>query len=811
MKLALIATALLFFTAVRSPAEVERIYSREGSPVGLRVIVTSEDLEKNLSDAKTSVDRCRILLDLENMYANERKLDRLADTVIRREESCPGEDSSDLWVVRGMSKENRSEFVDILGRIVYIRDRLAGTKLGLAKLCVELERKDDAAKYLTLAMKAAWDDQTIFGRVWRYVAYNVSVPDRLRNQIAARMHELDPKDKDAAMRVLWYCQDSKDAQGAIRAARDIAKEISDGEALLAAANVLAKAEEWLEAADAFKQSGKLNEMNWPDCHTYARACSKAGRAYEAVKVYHQLLSISNTDGDRSYAYWSMCEIYQDRKDYSHMAQMLIESQDPSPDGHWGWQVMRSFAPDSAKPLADALAEQLKGSDKHPVSLLQLSQIYWDTQRYELSRDLVKKVAADYPRDHYILGLVMDSCMRDRELRLVGVAVGRNVVKLPPVSKTNWLRYAMLCDYAKLGDEAVEAARALVQGWPNDWSSTINTVSIFRNYGRWDDAIDAAKKAIAANPDSRDFSEFTLAQTYSACGRYSEAGSICRKLVAEGKNENMKSQCKVLLALMAAKDAESSTNDGVRSLVDAIKAGNERPIVSVLSSIIFNQSSKEGLEALVRGLEAVPPADRISPLYNVLVGPLYDYMGRQVEARRLCTAAVISKVNNADLLYYIYEICVRTKDGALAVDVCKRLVKVKPDDYRSFESLAGAYHLAGQKDLARSTARSYAKKFRDDPVAIWSAGDVLAGWNNVDEAEAMMDRAIKKADELAASGRPVSRNIRENAWGSLQVMYYRTGQKVKEIECVRKLLAVPPNPENLPFLERRLSELRAAGA
>ena len=50
-------------------------------------------------------------------------------------------------------------------------------------------------------------------------------------------------------------------------------------------------------------------------------------------------------------------------------------------------------------------------------------------------------------------------------------------------KLSWLHSASLCDNANLEDEAINAARALVQGWPNHWSATMNAAGIFANFQR----------------------------------------------------------------------------------------------------------------------------------------------------------------------------------------------------------------------------------------------------------------------------------------------------------------------------------------
>jgi tetratricopeptide (TPR) repeat protein len=282
------------------------------------------------------------------------------------------------------------------------------------------------------------------------------------------------------------------------------------------------------------------------------------------------------------------------------------------------------------------------------------------------------------------------------------------------------------------------------------------------------------------------------------------------LIADTKIEYVKSQCQGILAHVGTKVPGSSLEDGTRALVEAMKAGEEGPVLRVLGELTFKQTSRGRMATLVKRLEVVPPADRQVPLYSALLGGLYDALGRQKDALSLIEP-VLPKIASFNLLDCLKRIAIDQRDGALDLAVCGQLVKTRPGDWQSLNDLAVAYYLTGQKDKCCDIARSLAKRFRDDPDAVRTAGDTLMGGGSYKEAEALLNQSIKKADELAALGAPSNRNIRRDVWSSLRELYRRTGNKAKEIEYIRKLLTVPNNEQNLPYFNRRLRELGAGDA
>lgn len=768
-----------------------------------------EDREKSLSSARSPADTCAILTDLARTYASAGRMDKLADTIVRIEQSCPNTDIRQIMWSVVVAKDQKPILADTLSALLASHRELSGARVYLAGLYVELGRKDDAGKSMKEAMEAAWNDLTKFQNVWLHSRFDASYTKELKQTIARRMLELDPKSREAALQVMWGYVEAGKTDDAVKTARHIVKETESGQALWSAAGVLNQAEKWSEAADAYKKSGQLAEANIADSFSYAHACIMAGRAQDGISIYKGVIAKNPSDNIRNEAFRGIYQVYADQKLYDKMVGVLMEAEERIADPNIASQVIYpSTMPDDVKrPLKDAIIAALKRSKGHPVTQIVLAMLYRECEQKQLARDTIRLVAAQYPKDAGVLRLVMTQCRCYPELQQLGIDVGRSVVKLEPDNATNWTLLTAFYMDANMALDGVQTARIIVSRWPGDCVAVSSAASVFEHFKQWDEAIDARTKAVAAAKEAANAFRFELARTYKAAGRDSQAISVCRQVIAQTKpNDTVKSLCRGMLAEMALQGG-SSAEDAIQPLVDAAKAGSDIPFYNVLLELGNLDGVK--LQALADGLETAISQHKDLFLCKILLGSIYERLGRQADARSLILQS-LPGITSVPVLEYVVVNCTNCKDNVAAIDVSKRMAELDTaESPLGKQFLARSYMQAGQTDMAVQTAGKISSGHPDDPASLYAAGELLCDAEKYDEAEQTLNRAVSKVDESSAPDSPQSVRIKLDSWRALGNMFRRAGNKEKETLYLRMMLTVPDSDESRKWAEGRLAELGAA--
>lgn len=139
------------------------------------------------------------------------------------------------------------------------------------------------------------------------------------------------------------------------------------------------------------------------------------------------------------------------------------------------------------------------------------------------------IDSDEPDAYAILGAIYFQQRRYDE----AISAGQKAISLGPRVADSYALLAMSLCYAGEAQQAlgmIEQAMRLSPYFP-DWYLGIAGV-VYRNLGRFEEAIEADLRRLARNPDNT-FSDFRLAAVYEEIGRHEEA----RKHISEAIRKN----------------------------------------------------------------------------------------------------------------------------------------------------------------------------------------------------------------------------------------------------------------------------------
>jgi len=269
--------------------------------------------------------------------------------------------------------------------------------------------------------------------------------------------------------------------------------------------------------------------------------------------------------------------------------------------------------------------------------------------------------------------------------------------------------------------------------------------------RWSDALAAVRRAVASEPDNRNYL-LLLNRAFEADGSRDQATiSDLQHIVAANPGNTLATQI-----LAQIESQRGNWQDAVKLLRAQLK-GTPADFPSYLAiSAAYSQGgqTKEAVEAAQKALELAPPQEQqmVSSALVVLASAQEqagDMKGAEESLRRI----LAKEPNNATALnnlgYFLTEHNERLPE---ALEMIQRAVKAEPDNASFLDSLGWIYFKLGQLNEAEQNLSQAARGNARSATIHEHLGEVYSARKDPIKARAAWEKALALSNEPAQTAR-----------------------------------------------------------
>jgi tetratricopeptide (TPR) repeat protein len=268
---------------------------------------------------------------------------------------------------------------------------------------------------------------------------------------------------------------------------------------------------------ALEQFKAVVEADPHDAESYMHIAEIYRRTGNFDKAIESLKKAESEVQDSLQVRYNMAVIYQAQGKYDEAAQILNEL------------LKKSEKPDGRYSAGEA--------NNRAVFIERLGSIYRDQNKTQMAVDTFRKLL-DMGDDSAKRGYeqIIDTYRDARDWKSATAAAQEAVNKLPNDRNLKLVLAGQLADSGQ-PDKALEQAKSLLKGGPEDREVYLALAQMNSRLKRWDDAEQNINKALelASKPDEKEYVNFTLAAMYERQKKYDQAEDTFKKVLANDPN------------------------------------------------------------------------------------------------------------------------------------------------------------------------------------------------------------------------------------------------------------------------------------
>jgi len=383
------------------------------------------------------------------------------------------------------------------------------------------------------------DSLIALGRLYRVTNQNSKAEEAFRKALGA-----DPGSKPALSYLAQLYLDQGNYADAIATLERIPPADMDPSALVMLGQAYLENRDYDKAVDAYNQALEQDPENQELRQYYAEALLNAGKNNEARAEFQKILRTDPNDGA---AWLRLGHLDRVEGKFDEGREELAKAQTLLPDNAevaYEQATLEEAAGNDDK-AAGILQTLLKNSEKpdghytmgeaanRSVFLERLGLIYRNEEKYDQAVAAFRQVAdlgpSQGPRGE---ALVIDTLRISRQPAKAMTEADAAVAKYPKDQQLALVRASLLGEQGK-PDEAVKQLNGMLTGNSSDFEVLITLAQVDLQAKRFDDALAAGQKALAASskPDDQENAEFTLGSIYEREKQYDQAEAAFKKVLA----------------------------------------------------------------------------------------------------------------------------------------------------------------------------------------------------------------------------------------------------------------------------------------
>lgn len=431
----------------------------------------------------------------------------------------------------------------LLGRI-YLRS-LGDTQAGaqsqqMLKLAIE------QYEAIVKAEPDSVDDHLLLGRLYRLNSEIVKAEQEFKTAV-----KLDPTSEDAVTTLAYLYNE----QGNGKKAAEILNGVPDADRTSKLYSALGftyeQQKDYPKAIAAYKEAVDQDKDNLDAMRGLAQNLMNDGQTDAALDEYKQIVDADQQDPQ---SYMRMAEIYRrtgrfdQALDTLKKAEMYVQDSLEVPYNMAViYQAQGKF--DEAEKILLNLVQKTDKSEStysngdqnnRSVFLERLGGLYRDTNRTQQAVDTFRKMLALGGENATRAYQEIVETYRDAKQWPQATAVAQEAVEKFPNDRSLKLMLAsQLADTGK-PDQALEQARSLLKGTPDDREVYLSLGNMYMRLKRWKEAEESLNKALelSTKPEDKDYVNFVIASAYERQKKYDEAEMMFKKLLSNDPNNGM---------------------------------------------------------------------------------------------------------------------------------------------------------------------------------------------------------------------------------------------------------------------------------
>jgi tetratricopeptide (TPR) repeat protein len=431
----------------------------------------------------------------------------------------------------------------LLGRI-YLRS-LGDTQAGAQSqemLRLAIEQYEAIVKL----EPASVDDHLLLGRLYRLNNEMVKAEQEFKTAV-----KLDPTSEDAVTTLAYLYNE----QGNGSKAAEILNGVPDAERTSKLYSALGftyeQQKDYKKAIAAYKQAVDQDKDNLDAMRGMAQNLMNDGQTDAALEQYKQIVEADPQDPQ---SYMRIAEIYRrsGRFDQAlealNKAEMYVQDSLEVPYNMAVIYQAQGKFDEAEKILLDLVQKTEKSESTYSngeqnnrsVFLERLGGLYRDTNRTQQAVDTFRKMLPLGGENATRAYQEIVETYRDAKQWTQATAAAQEAVQKFPNDRSLKLMLASQLADTGQADKALEQARSLLKGTPDDREVYLNLGSMYMRLKRWKEADENLNKALALStkPEDKDYVNFVIASAYERQKKYDEAETMFKKLLANDPNNGM---------------------------------------------------------------------------------------------------------------------------------------------------------------------------------------------------------------------------------------------------------------------------------
>jgi tetratricopeptide (TPR) repeat protein len=431
----------------------------------------------------------------------------------------------------------------LLGRI-YLRS-LGDTEAG-AQSQEMLKRAIEQYEAIVKIEPNSVDDHLLLGRLYRLNNETAKAEQEFKAAV-----KLDPTSEDAVTTLAYLYNE----QGNGKKAAEILNSVPDGERTAKLYSALGftyeQQKDYKQAIAAYKQAVDQDKDNVDAMRGLAQNLMNDGQTDAALEEYKQIVDADPQDPQ---SYMRIAEIYRrsgrfdQALDALKKAEMYVQDSLEVPYNMAVIYQAQGKFDEAEKILLDLVQRTDKPENNYSsgeqnnrsVFLERLGGLYRDTNRTQQAVDTFKKMLP-LGGDNATRGYQeIVETYRDAKLWSQATVTAEEAVQKYPNDRSLKLMLAgQLADTGK-PDEALQQARSLLKGTPEDREVYLNLGNMYMRLKRWKEADENLNKALALSTkqEDKDYVNFVIASAYERQKKYDEAENMFKQLLGNDPNNAM---------------------------------------------------------------------------------------------------------------------------------------------------------------------------------------------------------------------------------------------------------------------------------
>jgi len=468
------------------------------------------------------------------------------------------------------------------------------------------------------------------------------------------------------------------------------------------------------AEQEFKVAVQLDPTSEDAVSTLAYLYNELGEGARAVQILNGV-----PEPDRSAKLYSaLGYTYEQQKDYKNAIAAYQKAVNLDTDN---LDAMRGLAQNlMSDGQTDAALKQyqqiIQADPQDSQSYMRMAEIYRRDGKFDLALDALKK-AQDYVQDSLEVPYDMAMIYQAQGKYDDATTILKNLIdktEKPNGTYTTAEQNNRSVFLERLGNiyretdhpqQAVEVFRKmLTMGNDNAVRGYQEIIETYRDSKQWEQALDAAKEAVAKFPQDRDL-KLVLAGELADMGQPDTAIQQARSLLT-GKPEQDQ---KVYVALGQIDSRLKRWKDAEENYTKALQLSTK-------------EDDKDDV--------------------NFLIASSYERQKRYDEAEQLFKNLLAKRPNNAIVLNYLgYMLADRGMHMQEALGYLKKAVQLDPQNGAYLDSIGWLYFKMGDYDLAEANLRRASERVTDDPTINDHLGELYAKTGRLKLAAAAWERAL----------------------------------------------------------------------